>query len=251
MISAASISRFVPFRPWSAAGRRPSRAPALALGTLLAAALLASGPAFAQAASYAIDPVHTRVMFEVSHAGYSKAIGTVSGSTGTLVFDPEDWSSARVSVSVPIARLDLGDAAWNRAALGRGLLDGARHPVATFVSTRVEPVDAGHARVTGMLTLRGVAREVVLDVAFNQLRRYPLPPFRRTAGFSATTTVSRAAFGADAWSSLIGDEVVLRIEAEAQRAGRGDAAPPQAPDTPEPDAVAPDLAKPDPVDPIP
>jgi polyisoprenoid-binding protein YceI len=190
----------------------------LSVGVLLAA-LLAPRVASAQAARYALDPVHTRVVFELSHAGYSQAIGTVSGSTGTLVFDPADWSSARVSVSVPIARLDLGDAGWSRAALGRGLLDGGRYPVATFVSTRVEPLDAAHARVVGMLTLRGVAREIVLDVKFNQLKRYPLPPFRRTAGFSATTTLSRAAFGADAWSSLIGDTVALRIEAEAHRTG--------------------------------
>src|SRR3546814_4322557 len=82
--------------------------------------------ASAQAARYALDPVHTRVMFELSHAGYSQAIGTVSGSTGTLVFDPGDWSVARVEVSVPLLRLDLGDAKWNRAALGRNLLDGDR-----------------------------------------------------------------------------------------------------------------------------
>jgi polyisoprenoid-binding protein YceI len=216
------------------------RARALAVGALLAGAMLATlllpRTAAAQAAHYALDPVHTRVVFELSHAGYSQAIGTVSGSTGTLVFDPEDWSRAQVSVSVPIARLDLGDAAWSRAALGRGLLDGARHPVATFVSTHVEPVDATHARVTGLLTLRGVAREIVLDVKFNQLKRYPLPPFRRTAGFSATTTLSRAAFGADAWSSLIGDTVAVRIEAEAHRTGdapdapAAPAAPPQDPE---------------------
>jgi len=207
-----------------------SRARRLALALLLApAALLVSRTASAQAASYALDPVHTRVLFELSHAGYSQALGTVSGSTGTLVFDPADWSSAKVAVSVPVANLDLGDAGWNRAALARGMLDGARHPVATFESTHVEPVDATHARVTGTLTLRGVAREVVLDVAFNQLKRYPLPPFRRTVGFSARTTLSRAAFGADAWSSLVGDEVIVRIEAEAHRTGAdpdADIAPP-------------------------
>jgi polyisoprenoid-binding protein YceI len=202
---------------------RPARfALRFALAALLAPAmLLAPHAASAQAVRYALDPVHTRVVFELSHAGYSQAIGTVSGSTGELVFDPRDWSSAKVAVSVPVARLDLGDAGWNRAALGRGLLDGGRYPVATFVSTRVEPLDATHARVIGVLTLCGVAREIALDVKFNQLKRYPLPPFRRTAGFSATTTLSRAAFGADAWSSLVGDEVSLRIEAEAHRDGAG------------------------------
>jgi polyisoprenoid-binding protein YceI len=212
---------------------RPLAAVALA-ALVVPLALLAPRAGYAQAARYALDPVHTRVMFELSHAGYSQAIGTVSGSTGTLDFDPGDWRSAKVAVSVPIARLDLGDAGWNRAALARGMLDGARYPVATFVSTRVDPVDATHARVAGTLTLRGVAREVVLDVAFNQLKRYPLPPFRRTVGFSATATLSRAAFGADAWSSLVGDTVALRIEVEAHRAGDavGDVPPPDP--TPDP-----------------
>jgi polyisoprenoid-binding protein YceI len=185
------------------------------LPALLLATLLLPGAASAQAARYTLDPVHTRVMFELSHAGYSQAIGTISGSTGTLVFDPEDWSGAQVSVSIPVARLDLGDEGWSRAALRSGLLDGVRFPVATFVSTRVEPVDATHARVVGTLTLRGVAREIALDVAFNQLKRYPLPPFRRTVGFSATATLSRSAFGVDDWPTLIGDTVALRIEAEA------------------------------------
>ncbi len=219
----------------SRASRPASRIAGVALAALLVpAALLTPRGASAQAARYTLDPVHTRVMFELSHADYSQAIGTVSGSTGELVFDPQDWSSAKVAVSVPIAKLDMGDADWSRAALGRGLLDGARYPVATFVSTRVEPVDAAHARVVGTLTLRGVTHEIVLDVAFNQLKRYPLPPFRRTAGFSATATLSRAAFGADAWTSLVGDQVKLRIEAEAHRAG-GDtdiAIPTQDPTTP-------------------
>lgn len=229
-----------PAVPLPIAARIPPTAPrlaGLALAALLApVALLAPRAASAQAARYTLDPVHTRVMFELSHAGYSQAIGTISGSTGELVFDPRDWSSAKVAVSIPVAKLDLGDPGWNRAALGRGLLDGARHPVATFVSTRVEPVDATHARVIGTLTLRGVDREIALDVTFNQLRRYPMPPFSRTAGFSATATLSRAAFGADAWTSLVGDQVTLRIEAEARRTGgdpeAGIEAPPQEPATP-------------------
>jgi hypothetical protein len=52
-----------------------------------------------------------------------------------------------------------------------------------------------------------------------------LPPFRRTAGFSATATISRSEFGIDAWPSVIGDQVELRIEAEAMRGPRDGGAP--------------------------
>ncbi|VXB04565.1 conserved exported hypothetical protein [Luteimonas sp. 9C] len=186
--------------------------------------LLGTAPALAAPAQYALDPVHTRVQFAIDHAGFSKAIGTVSGSTGTIVFDPDDWRAARVDVSIPMTRVDLGDAKWNEATLARNLLDAERHPIATFVSTRVEPVDAQRATVYGDLTLRGETREVALQVVLNGLKRYPLPPFRRTVGFSATATLSRAEFGIDAWKSVIGDSVELRLEVEASRSrGAADA----------------------------
>ena len=185
---------------------------------LTLALLLWTAPLGALAAdAYRLDPVHTRVMFAVEHAGFSQALGTVSGSEGVLEFDPDDWQSARLDVRVPIQRLDLGDAKWNQATLARNLLDGERFPEARFVSTRVEPVDATHANVIGQLTLRGVTAEVTLAVTLNALKRHPMPPFRRTAGFSATATLSRSTFGVDAWPSMIGDEVQLRIEAEAVR----------------------------------
>lgn len=195
---------------------------------LFATALLVSAASTAAAAgpsAYALDPVHTRVLVAVDHAGFSKALGTVSGSTGTLRFDPDDWSSARLEVDVPLQRMDFGDAKWNAAVLAPNLLDAQRHPVARFVSTGVEPVDATRARVCGDLSLGGVTRPLCMDVTLNGVRRHPLPPFRRTAGFSATAQLSRAAFGIDAWPSVIGDAVELRIEAEAVRTRAADDAP--------------------------
>lgn len=191
---------------------------------------------------YRLDPVHTRVLFAIEHAGFSHALGTVSGSEGVLDFDPQDWAAARLEVMVPITRLDLGDGKWNQATLARNLLDGERFPQARFVSSRVEPIDPSHARVFGQLTLRGVSREVALDVTLNAVKRHPLPPFRRTAGFSATTTLSRADFGISAWPSVIGDKVELRIEAEAVRDAGAEAPPASTEPTPAPDTSLEDAA---------
>lgn len=193
-------------------------ATALAIAVLLpalgwAGAAQAEGPA-----AWKLDPVHTRVMFAVSHAGFSRAIGTVSGSEGGLLYAPGSWDGARLVVEVPLARLDLGDVDWNRAALAGNLLDVADHPVARFVSTTVTAGDDRHAEVCGELTLRGTTRPLCLQVTVNAVERHPMPPFRRTAGFSATATLNRSDYGIDAWPSMIGDEVELRIEAEASRA---------------------------------
>lgn len=207
--------------------------------TLAVAALLAFGAAHAaEPEAYTLDPVHTRVLVAVEHAGFSKALGTASGSTGTVWFTPDDLAATRWDITLPLARLDFGDAKWNAAVQAANLLDAKRHPDARFVSSSVTAVDASHARACGELTLRGVTGPLCLDVAVNAVKRHPLPPFRRTAGFSATGMLSRKAFGLSAWPSVIGDAVELRIEAEAMRALNGE--PASAADTrPAPPPVTP------------
>lgn len=190
---------------------------------LLLASALASLPALAQVRVWTLDPVHTRVAFAIDHAGFSRSMGTFSRAEGILHFDPADLSATRLQVEIPVASLELGDDKWNQATLARNLLDAETHPVATFVSSRVEVLGDRHATLHGVLTLRGQAREVALDVTVNAVKRHPLPPFRRTAGFSATATLQRSDFGMVAWRSMIGDTVELRIEAEATVARGADA----------------------------
>jgi len=181
---------------------------------LLALSLAAAGPARAE--RFAIDPVHTRVAFQVSHAGFSSPIATFSKVSGVLDFDEADWSQARVEVRIPIGTLDLGDEKWQGKILDATFFDAKKFPEARFVSTKVEAKGENEADVTGDLTLHGVTQPVTLHVKLNQLARHPLT-FKRTAGFSATGTLSRRAFGIDKWAKVVGDEVKLILEVEATR----------------------------------
>lgn len=192
----------------------PPALPSLALLVLGLVGLAGAGTAQAELRHYRIDPVHTRIAFQVSHAGFSNPIGSFSKAKGTLDFDADDWSTARIDVEVPIATLDLGDANWQGKILDRTFFDAGKFPVAHFVSSKVERGEGNHARVTGDLTLHGVTAPLVLDVELNALKRHPLT-FHRTAGFSARGTLSRKAFGMDHWEHLVGDAVTLVIEAEA------------------------------------
>ena len=179
---------------------------------LLAASLLL--PVAAVAEDFAIDPVHTRVMVTVEHAGFSRALGTVSGSSGRVTFD-DGWKDARVEVAIPLERLDFGDAGWNRAV--QRLLDTSRAPTARFVSDRVTPRDATHAEICGTLTLHGVDRPLCMEATLNALKRHPMPPFRRTLGVSATARLDRFDYAVDDWPGVIGRDVEIRIELEASR----------------------------------
>lgn len=200
------------------------RLPCAAIAWALAGfALVTALPARAELVNYRLDPVHTRVLFHISHAGFSSQPGFFPAVQGQLQFDPADWSQSRLEIHIPIASVQLGDADWNRRILDHTFFDVKKYPEALFVSTQVRQDGDSKGTVTGNLTLHGVTRPVTLAVTLNAIKRHPLTR-RRTAGFSATGTISRKEFGIDAWSSMVGDEVSLQIECEALRSGEADAA---------------------------
>ena len=204
----------------------PCRLPHLRLTIplLLACSLpgLAAGPV-----RYVFDPVHTRVMFSIDHAGFSQAIGTVSGAQGQLYFDTGSWQGTRMDLIVPMQRLDMGDTSWTTSVLAPRFLDTAHYPQARWVVDQLTRTDDSHGRACGALTLHGVTRPLCMALTLNRAARHPMPPFRQTLGFSASTTLKRSDFGMTHWQSLVGDSVELRIEAELYRQ-HGDAPPPAA-----------------------
>lgn len=205
----------------------------LAAATLLAAT---ARPAAAAPEHYAIDPVHTRIVFAIDHLGFSKSLGTFSHPQGSLWLDPDNLSTARVDVTIDIASLELGDSDWRDRMFKRDYFNLKQFAQARFVSTSVERTGDANARVHGDFTLRGVTHPLTLDVTLNKHGRHPLT-LRTTAGFSATATLQRSDFGMDDNQRTVGDRVELRIEAEAARKRSTDTAPSDTtrqPDPPEP-----------------
>ena len=181
------------------------------------ALVVAAAPSAASAKSehFAIDPVHTRIAFKVDHLGLSKSIGTFSGANGTLDFDRDDWHGAKVAVEIPLDRLDMGDPKWKDKVLSASLLGVKQQPIARFVSTSVEPGAGDRALIHGTLSLRGHDSPVTLDAHLNALKRDSVT-FKRTIGFSATTTLSRKALQVVGYPDAIGDTVEVQIEVEGQ-----------------------------------
>ena len=169
-----------------------------------------------QAPTWAFDPVHSQVVFFVDHLGFSKAIGRAHVGAGTLVFDPDDWSSASVDVSVALDTLDMGEAKWTGTVLSSQFLDAKRWPDARFRSRSVEKIGTDGLRVQGTLSLHGHEQPLTREVTVNRGGRDPYA-FRSKVGFSARTTLDRFAFGIERFRDVVGADVELRIEAEVVR----------------------------------
>jgi len=192
-------------------------------GLLCAASLLLAGPsAQAEVERYEIDPVHSRVLIRVWHSGFSQAMATLSAPTGELLFDEAAPQNSRVEVSLPLDRLDFGDADWNARMARPDYFDSEQHPHARFVSERVEDLGEGRLRVHGQLELRGTRAPVTLEARVNRLGRdLPYVP-RHSLGASATAVLDRRDFGMRKHAKAVGQNVELWIELEARRA-RADA----------------------------
>ncbi|HTQ14070.1 MAG TPA: YceI family protein [Rhizomicrobium sp.] len=192
--------------------------------TLLAAAfLLAAAPALAdaptaKAGTYAIDPRHTQIVFEIRHMGLSTFYGRFGAVSGTLVFDP-----AAPGKSTLTATVDMTDIQTHVDELDRELRDhvfkAAQYPTATFTATDIVKTGDNTGTVTGNLALAGVTRPVTLNVTFNGGRYPPIPfqPYR--LGFDATGTIKRSDFGLTGmiWSGMVSDDVTLEIECELEK----------------------------------
>lgn len=182
---------------------------------LLLLAALPGAAAHSAPLDYRFDPLHSSLYFRADHMGFSTSVGRFARWQGKFTFDPDNPTANRVDLSVEIGSLALGDANWNRTLLGRKWFDVERYPQARFVASRWEALGEGRARLHGELTLKGVSAPLALEVRVNRVGTHPYT-LKATAGFSATATLSRAAFGLDALPGTLADAVELQIEVEGQ-----------------------------------
>lgn len=168
----------------------------------------------AQAAeTYKLDASHTAVVWQLNHFGFSNPSGKFMNVDGTLVLDEATPANSKVSVTIPIADINSGVPKLDEHLKTKDFFDVAQFPTATFVSDKVETTGADTAKVTGNLTLHGVTKPVVLDVKLNKVGENMMK--KKTAGFTASTTIKRSEFGMGTYVPALGDDVKLSIESEA------------------------------------
>ncbi len=175
--------------------------------------------------SYTLDLGHTRILFRVSHLGFSNYTALFTKAEATLDFDPAHPEAARLSASIDAASVETHypDPAvdFNAVIAGPELLDAATYPAITFVSTKVVVTGKNSADVTGDFTLRGITKPVTLGVTYNGgYGSMSMDPAGARIGFSATGTINRSEFGmgfgvpAPGTTMGVGDAVSIIIEAE-------------------------------------
>jgi polyisoprenoid-binding protein YceI len=179
----------------------------------------AASPLFAQATTWQIDTPHTSAQFAVRHMMVSTVRGQFNKTTGTVVWDGKDFSSAVVDIVIDASSINTREPQRDTHLRSADFLDVAKFPTLTFKSTKIEAAGAGKLRMTGALTIRGVTRSVVFDVE-GPSAPIKEPTGRSRVGASATTKINRTDFGLtwnrmiEAGGAVVGDEVAVTIDLE-------------------------------------
>lgn len=179
---------------------------------ILALAAMALSPAGeAAAASYGVDEHSGTIEFLARGLGLLPVHGRFGRFIGRLDLDPRDLTQTRIDVEVDAAGIESPWPGIAPRLRSMAYFDAAMFPSILFRSTAVTPGPSGHFCLSGILTIRGVARPQQLDVTATPVGREGADG--SIAEVVATGSLNRSAFGMVADDGLVSDVVRLTITA--------------------------------------
>lgn len=168
--------------------------------------------------TYAIDPTHSDISFQVRHLMVSKVRGHFRKFSGTIVV-AEKPEESTVTATIDAASIDTGDANRDGHVRTADFLDVEKYPTIEFVSTKITHKGGGEFAVTGDLTIRGVTKPITLEGEF--LGVVTVPNMGTRMGLNATGEIIRDDYGVSYNAALetggfmLGKNIRLEIDAEA------------------------------------
>jgi polyisoprenoid-binding protein YceI len=170
------------------------------------------------AQTYAIDKMHSEVAFQVRHL-LTKVRGRFTEFAGTVLLDQEHPEQSSASLTIDASSVDTGTADRDTHLRSDDFFAVVTHPTLTFTSSRVVKTGDDTYDVVGTLTIRGVAKEITMPVAYLGTARDPWGTVR--AGFETSITLNRKDFGLtwnvalETGGFLVGDEVRISLSIQA------------------------------------
>lgn len=168
--------------------------------------------------SWTIDLSHSEINFKVRHMMISNVRGQFEQFSGSVNFDEANPVLTTVDIQVEISSINTNEEKRDAHLRSADFFDAENYPVMTFQSKKVEQVDENNARLIGDLNIRGVSREITLNVEY--LGKAKSPWGTTSAGFTAAARINRkdwdltwnVALETGGW--LVGETIDIEIALE-------------------------------------
>lgn len=165
-----------------------------------------------------LDPAHSEILFKVRHMMIANVQGEFRNFSAIVTTEGEDFSKGSVEVTIEAASILTNSEDRNKHLKSPDFFDVEKFKDLTFKSTSFKKLDESNYLLKGILNIKGIEKEISLDVEFGGLNKDPWGNMK--AGFSLAGKINRKDWGLT-WNApletggvLVSDEV--RINAEVQ-----------------------------------
>jgi polyisoprenoid-binding protein YceI len=168
--------------------------------------------------SYRVEAQMSSTEFAVTHLGLSRQYGRFGRTEGSILIDPQEHSGT-IDLVVDATSVDTGWSVRDAWLRGEDMFDVARFPVMRFTSSQLVFNQERLIGISGLLTLHGATRPVVLKIERMQCGVIP-DSGREGCGAGASASIKRSDFGLTYALGLVGDDIDLTFQVVAYRTSR-------------------------------
>lgn len=167
---------------------------------------------------WSLDPTHSELVFKVRHMMITNVKGEFRKFDASIVSDGADFTKSSIDVTIDATSIFTNEDNRDGHLKSADFFDVENYPTLTFQGKSFKRVEDEEYKLTGILTIKGVSKEVELDVEFGGINKDPWG--NEKAGFSLEGKINRKDFGLN-WNAaletggvLVSEEV--KISAEVQ-----------------------------------
>lgn len=146
------------------------------------------------------DKSHTTIGFSVTHLIIAEVDGNFKSFNGSVTTNDNNFENAQVKFSADVNSINTQNDKRDRHLKSDDFFNAKKFPQVTFKSKSFNKVDDKNYKMVGNLTIRGITKEITLDVKLNGIIKDPWGNTR--AGFKITGEINRFDYGLK-WNKLM------------------------------------------------
>jgi polyisoprenoid-binding protein YceI len=165
------------------------------------------------AEAYLVDPVHTSIVFSVSHAQLSYTYGFFRKASGQYILDKSNPANCKFLFAIETDSLDTNHADRDTHLRSADFFHVREFPAITFESTKCSRANTRDGsivyEVTGNLKIHGITRQITIPL--RMLGEGQAPFGDQRTGFLCQAELKRSDFGMTNRLDVVGDAVGVTI----------------------------------------
>lgn len=166
---------------------------------------------------WTLDPIHSELAFKVRHMMITNVKGEFRKFDISIESDG-NFTKSSIDVTIDAASIFTNEDKRDGHLKSADFFDIEKYPTISFHGKSFEKVTKNEYKLTGILTIKGISKEVKLDVEFGGVNRDPWG--NEKVGFSLEGKINRKDWGLN-WNTaletggvLVSDEVKILAEVQ-------------------------------------